>query len=170
MTRGIVGTKNLNSVLQKVLLPSNTANDELLIWGNVFKIGDKVMQIVNNYDKDIYNGDIGIINTIDHENQNIVINFDGNKISYDFDELDEIVLAYAITIHKSQGGEYHTVIIPLMMQHYPMLQRKLIYTAITRAKKLVIVVGQKKALNIAIKKNIAELRYSMLKKKLMDIT
>ncbi|KJV98878.1 uvrD-like helicase C-terminal domain protein [Orientia tsutsugamushi str. Sido] len=128
------------------------------------------MQIVNNYDKDIYNGDIGIINTIDHENQNIVINFDGNKISYDFDELDEIVLAYAITIHKSQGGEYHTVIIPLMMQHYPMLQRKLIYTAITRAKKLVIVVGQKKALNIAIKKNIAELRYSMLKKKLMDIT
>ncbi|KJV53514.1 uvrD-like helicase C-terminal domain protein [Orientia tsutsugamushi str. Gilliam] len=136
----------------------------------MFKIGDKVMQIVNNYDKDIYNGDIGIINTIDHENQNIVINFDGNKISYDFDELDEIVLAYAITIHKSQGGEYHTVIIPLMMQHYPMLQRKLIYTAITRAKKLVIVVGQKKALNIAIKKNIAELRYSMLKKKLMDIT
>lgn len=170
ITRGIVGTKNLNSVLQKVLLPSNPANDELLIWGNIFKIGDKVMQIVNNYDKDIYNGDIGIINIIDHENQNIVINFDGNKISYDFDELDEIVLAYAITIHKSQGGEYHTVIIPLMMQHYPMLQRKLIYTAITRAKKLVIVVGQKKALNIAIKKNIAELRYSMLKKKLIDIT
>ncbi|KJV57254.1 helix-hairpin-helix motif family protein [Orientia chuto str. Dubai] len=170
ITRGTLGTKNLNTVLQKTLLPNNSANNEILVWGNIFKIGDKVMQIVNNYDKDVYNGDIGIISTIDHDNQNLVIDFDGKKTSYDFDELDEIVLAYAITIHKSQGGEYHTVIIPLMMQHYPMLQRKLIYTAITRAKKLVIIIGQKKALNIAIKKNAADLRYSTLKKRLIDIT
>jgi exodeoxyribonuclease V alpha subunit len=124
------------------------------------------MQIQNNYDKDVYNGDIGIIQRINQEDSEITILFDGKEVFYEFGELDEIVLAYATTIHKSQGSEYPVVVIPLMMQHYTMLQRNLVYTAITRGKKLVILVGQKKALAIAIKQKKDQRRWSTLKDQL----
>jgi exodeoxyribonuclease V alpha subunit len=124
------------------------------------------MQIQNNYDKDVYNGDIGIIQRINQEEAEITILFDGKEVVYEFGELDEIVLAYATTIHKSQGSEYPVVVIPLMMQHYTMLQRNLVYTAITRGKKLVILVGQTKALAIAIKQKKDQRRWSTLKDKL----
>ena len=120
----------------------------------------------NNYQKEVYNGDIGIIKHIDKEEGEMVITFDGRDILYDVNELDEIVLSYAMTIHKSQGSEYPAVIIPLMTQHYTMLQKNLVYTAITRGKNLVILVGQKKALAIAVKNNKATKRWSMLEERL----
>jgi exodeoxyribonuclease V alpha subunit len=126
-------------------------------------VGDKVMQITNNYDKDIYNGDIGYIKEVRQEEQEIIINFEGKLIPYDFGELDEIVLAYAISIHKAQGSEYPVIVMPLMMQHYPMLKRNLLYTGITRGKKLVILVGEKKALSMAVKDRNTKIRYTKLK-------
>ena len=126
------------------------------------------MQIENNYNKEVYNGDIGFIHSINLEESEINITFDAKNVVYDFGELDEIVLAYATTIHKSQGSEYPAVVIPLMMQHYTMLQRNLIYTGITRGKKLVILVGQKKALAIAIKQQNHQRRWSTLKDKMQS--
>jgi exodeoxyribonuclease V alpha subunit len=120
----------------------------------------------NNYQKEVYNGDIGIIKHIDKEEGEMIITFDGRDIVYDVNELDEIVLSYAMTIHKSQGSEYPAIIIPIMTQHYTMLQKNLIYTAITRGKSLVILVGQKKALAIAVKNNKAIRRWSMLESRL----
>jgi len=124
------------------------------------------MQIRNNYDKDIYNGDIGQITKIDHEIQEITINFEGREINYEFSELDEIVLSYAISIHKSQGSEYPAILIPILTQHYMMLQRNLLYTAITRGKKLVVLVGSKKAIAIAVRNNQPLKRYTLLKSRL----
>jgi exodeoxyribonuclease V alpha subunit len=164
MSRGIIGTRNLNIELQKALNPPTEQSIQRFGWH--YSAGDKVMQIQNNYDKDVYNGDIGIIQRINQEDSEITILFDGKEVGYEFGELDEIVLAYATTIHKSQGSEYPVVVIPLMMQHYTMLQRNLIYTAITRGKKLVILVGQKKALAIAIKQKKDKRRWSTLKDQL----
>lgn len=148
MNRGIVGTFSLNHTLQELL----NANSPLEIKqsGTTYKINDKVMQIRNNYDKQIFNGDIGTIESIDLEDRQITVNFSDQIVTYEFDELNELVLAYAISIHKSQGSEYPAVIVPLFMQHYMLLQRNLIYTALTRAKKLCIFIGQTKALGIAI--------------------
>lgn len=164
MSRGIIGTRNLNVELQKTLNPPHEHSIQRFGWH--YSAGDKVMQIQNNYDKEVYNGDIGIIQKIDAEESEVTIRFDNKDVVYDFGELDEIVLAYATTIHKSQGSEYPAVIIPLMMQHYTMLQRNLVYTAITRGKKLVILVGQKKALAIAIKQKKDQRRWSTLKDKM----
>jgi len=164
MSRGIIGTRNLNIEVQKVLNPPTDQSIQRFGWS--YSAGDKVMQIVNNYDKEVYNGDIGIIRTINSEDSEIIITFDNKDVTYEFGELDEIVLSYATTIHKSQGSEYPAVIIPLMMQHYTMLQRNLIYTAITRGKRLVMIVGQKKALAIAIKQKPYQRRWSTLKDKL----
>jgi exodeoxyribonuclease V alpha subunit len=164
MSRGIIGTRNLNIELQKALNPPTEQSIQRFGWH--YSVGDKVMQIQNNYDKEVYNGDIGIIQSINAEEAELVISFDNRNVTYEFGELDEIVLAYATTIHKSQGSEYPAVIIPLMMQHYTMLQRNLIYTAITRGKRLVIVVGQKKALTVAIKQKKDQRRWSTLKDKL----
>ena len=164
MHRGLVGAANLNLELQKILNPSSKF--EINRGGNVFRIGDKVMQIRNNYDKDIYNGDIGQITKIDHEIQEITINFEGREINYEFSELDEIVLSYAISIHKSQGSEYPAILIPILTQHYMMLQRNLLYTAITRGKKLVVLVGSKKAIAIAVRNNQPLKRYTLLKSRL----
>lgn len=165
MGRGIVGTKNLNVELQKVLNPPSELSINRFGW--TYGIGDKVMQIENNYEKNVYNGDIGIIRDISHETSELTIGFgerhEERLVTYDFGECDEIVLAYATTIHKSQGSEYPVVIIPLMMQHYMMLQRNLVYTGITRGKKLVIIVGQKKALAIAVKQKNEQKRWSSLK-------
>lgn len=159
---GGIGAKSLNIELQKALNPHVAERVER--YGTTFSVGDKVMQIQNNYDKEVFNGDVGFIRQIDTAERELLISFDDREISYEFDELDEIVLAYACTIHKSQGSEYTAVVIPVMTQHFMMLQRNLIYTGVTRGKKLVIVVGQKKALNIAVKgKRQNKARYSKLK-------
>ena len=164
---GGIGARSLNIELQKVLNPS--AGEKVERFGITFATGDKVMQVQNNYDKEVFNGDVGFIKTISPEDKELVISFDDRDISYEFDELDEVVLAYACTIHKSQGSEYTAVVIPVMMQHFMMLQRNLIYTGVTRGKKLVILVGQKKALSIAVKgKKQNKPRYSKLKEWLME--
>lgn len=164
MTRGSIGTKALNAELQKALNPPTT--NSLQKFGSWYSVGDKVMQIENNYQKEVYNGDIGIIQQINLEENEIKIDFEGKIITYDLQELDEIILAYAMTIHKSQGSEYPVIIIPLLTQHYTMLQKNLIYTGITRGKKLVILVGQKKALAIAIHNKKTQKRWSMLETRL----
>lgn len=165
MARGMVGARALNLELQKALNPPNEHSLQKFGWS--FSVRDKVMQIQNNYQKEVYNGDIGIIKDIDREEGEVVITFDGRDITYDVNELDEIALSYAMTIHKSQGSEYPVVIIPLITQHYAMLQKNLVYTAITRGKGLVILVGQKKALAIAVKNNKATKRWSMLEDRLV---
>jgi len=167
-TRGGVGTKSLNIELQQVLNPHRELKVEK--FGTPFALGDKVMQIRNNYDKEVYNGDIGFISQVNPEEKEVCITYDGREVAYDFDELDEVVLSYACTIHKSQGSEYPVVVIPLMTQHYLMLQKNLIYTGVTRGKKLVILVGQKKALFMGIKGKQQKLtRYSKLKEWLNQV-
>lgn len=163
MNRGTLGVANLNSELQKAL---NPREDGLTRSGQEFRIGDKVMQITNNYDKDVFNGDIGRVAAIGGEDREIRVLFDDRLITYDYAELDELVPAYAITVHKSQGSEYPAVVIPVLTQHYMMLQRNLLYTAVTRGRKLVVLVGTKKALAIAVKNNRTERRYSLLKERL----
>lgn len=148
MHKGSLGVRGLNIDLQAIL---NKSTQKISRFGCSFAVGDKVIQMINNYDKDIFNGDIGCIQSIDLEEAVLKINFDGKIIEYDFNDLDEIALAYAITIHKSQGSEYPVVVIPLVTQHYIMLERNLLYTAVSRGKKLVVIIGQKKALSIAIK-------------------
>lgn len=170
ITKGLIGTRNLNVELQNVLNKYISEDNEISAFGSTFRLNDKVMQIMNNYDKDVFNGDIGIITQISKNTQEITITYDNKPVVYESNELDEIFHAYAIIIHKSQGSEYNIVIIPLLMQHYTMLQRNLIYTAITRAKKLVIIVGQKQALSIAVDKKSAANRYSLLRKRLEELT
>jgi exodeoxyribonuclease V alpha subunit len=159
MHRGPIGVANLNAELQKALNPGGTG---LSHGGKLFKVGDKVMQIANNYEKDIFNGDLGWIARIDSEDHRMVIDFDGRPVPYDFSELDEVIPAYAISVHKSQGSEYPAVIVPVSTQHYLLLQRNLLYTAITRAKRLVVLIGTKKALAIAIRNNKPQQRYTWL--------
>lgn len=165
MQKGTLGVKSLNADLQGLLNPST---QKISRFGLTFAAGDKVMQTINNYDKDVFNGDMGIIQSIDMDEAMLKINFDGNVIDYDFNELDEITLAYAVTIHKSQGSEYPVVVIPLVTQHYMMLERNLLYTAVTRGKKLVVIVGQKKALSIAIKNRKNRERLTRLEHKLSE--
>jgi exodeoxyribonuclease V alpha subunit len=126
------------------------------------------MQIRNNYDKDVYNGDIGRVLSIDREDQEVVVDYDGKRVQYDFSELDEIVLAYAVSVHKSQGSEYPAVVMPLLTQHYMMLQRNLLYTAITRGRQLVVLIGTKKALGIAIRNDRPKMRYTGLRVRLQN--
>ncbi len=164
MARGMAGARTLNLELQKALNPPGDHSLQKFGWS--FSVRDKVMQIQNNYQKEVYNGDIGIIQRIDREEGEMTIVFEGREVSYDVNELDEIVLSYAMTIHKSQGSEYPAVIIPLMTQHYAMLQKNLLYTALTRGKKLVILVGQKKAVAIAVRNNKATTRWTMLEERL----
>ncbi|MBW2029562.1 MAG: ATP-dependent RecD-like DNA helicase [Deltaproteobacteria bacterium] len=163
MHKGIVGTDNLNRRLQGVFNPSE---DELVRGGRAFRSKDKVMQVRNNYEKEVFNGDIGRIAAIDMEGQELIVNFDGARVSYDFSELDELVLAYAISVHKSQGSEYPAVIIPLLQQHYMLLQRNLIYTAVTRGKRLVVIVGSKKALAMGVRNDRIMKRYTYLSERL----
>jgi exodeoxyribonuclease V alpha subunit len=163
MHKGTIGVTNLNIELQKRLNPGQPGITRGA-WN--FRIGDKVMQIINNYDKDVFNGDIGWISEIDPEQREVVIDFDGRLIPYDYSDLDEVVLAYAVSVHKSQGSEYPVVILPVVTQHYMLLQRNLIYTGITRAKKLVIMIGTKRALAIAIRNNKPQRRYTLLSERL----
>ncbi len=163
MHRGVVGSAALNQALQQELNPGKEGLDR---GGRMFKVKDKVMQIKNNYDKEVFNGDIGRIGKIDLEMQEMTIVFDSREVIYDFSELDEIVLAYAISVHKSQGSEYAAVVLPLVTQHFMLLQRNLIYTAVTRGKKLVVLVGAKKALAIGIKNDKTRKRYTNLWRRL----
>ncbi len=166
MYKGQVGAEYLNGLLQAGL---NLETDGLQRGTRLFKLGDKVMQIRNNYDKEVFNGDLGRIAKIDREDQELLVNFDGRFVNYDFSELDELTLAYAISVHKSQGNEYPAVVLPVMTQHYILLQRNLIYTAVTRAKRLIVLVGTKKALAIGIKNDKTQHRYSALKERLTGL-
>ena len=160
MNRGGLGARSLNIDLQQALNPPDESRVEH--FGSIYGLGDKVMQVENDYDKEVYNGDLGIVQSIDPGVSEMIIEFDGRPVTYGFGELDEVVLAYATSIHKSQGSEYPAVVIPLTTQHYPMLQRNLLYTAVTRGKRLVVIVGQKKAMAIAVKGKQAARRWSKL--------
>ncbi len=162
MNRGSLGVRELNLSLQKVLNPPRSGEAAVERFGWRFQRGDKVIQTENNYDKDIFNGDIGIVEKVDAVEQEVTIRFDDRPLKYDFGELDEVSLAYAISIHKSQGSEFPAVVIPLAMQHFMLLQRNLIYTGITRGKRLLVLVGQKKALGIAVRNDKTQRRYSGL--------
>ena len=160
MNRGGVGARSLNIELQAALNPAGDRKVERFGW--TFAPGDKVMQIENDYDKDVYNGDIGYIDDVDPDAGELNASFDGRSVTYGFGELDTLVPAYAATIHKSQGSEYPAVVIPIMTQHYAMLQRNLLYTGITRGKRLVVLVGQKKAVAIAVRNVSGRRRWSKL--------
>jgi exodeoxyribonuclease V alpha subunit len=162
MNRGSLGVRELNTALQQVLNPVRTGESSVEPFGWRFQIRDKVIQTENDYDKEVFNGDIGIVERIDPVEHEVTIRFDGRLVKYDFGELDEIALAYAITIHKSQGSEFPAVVIPLATQHYMLLQRNLIYTGITRGKRLLVLIGQKKALGIAVRNDRPQRRYSGL--------
>ncbi|MDP2644168.1 MAG: ATP-dependent RecD-like DNA helicase [Desulfobacterales bacterium] len=163
MHKGIIGAENLNAALQQSL---NPGEDKLIRGSRKFRVNDKVMQIKNNYEKDVFNGDMGRIIWIHPQDQELMISFDGRKKLYNFSDLDEIVLSYAISVHKSQGSEYPAVVIPLLTQHYLLLQRNLIYTAITRGKNLVVMVGTVKALAISVKNDKTTRRYTHLQHRL----
>jgi len=165
MHKGMVGAGNLNLELQNAL---NPGPDSLSRGGKNFRINDKVMQVQNDYEKEVFNGDLGRIVRINLEAQEVTIDFDGKKVPYDYPDLDEVVLAYAISIHKSQGSEYPAVVIPILTQHYVLLQRNLIYTAVTRGKKLVVMVGSKKALAMGIGNDKTKKRYTHLRHRLAE--
>ena len=161
MNRGGVGARSLNIELQAALNPATEQKVERFGW--TFAPGDKVMQIENDYEKEVYNGDVGYIDAVDLDTGELIASFDGRAVTYGFGELDTLVPAYAATIHKSQGSEYPAVVIPVMTQHYTMLQRNLIYTGITRGKKLVVIVGQAKAVAIAVKNVSGRRRWTKLR-------
>lgn len=166
MQKGVVGATNLNLALQEALNPQG---DGLRRSGFIFRPDDKVMQIKNNYDKEVFNGDIGIIESVDVGARTLKVNFDGRIVDYDITELDELVHAYATTIHKAQGSEYPIVVMPVLMNHYVMLQRNLIYTGITRAKKILVMVGTKKALAYAVRNVTVTRRNTLLKERLCSM-
>jgi exodeoxyribonuclease V alpha subunit len=158
MNRGGVGARSLNIQLQAALNPAGERKVERFGW--TFAPGDKVMQVENEYDKEVYNGDIGYVVDVDPEAGELMASFDGRSGTYGFGELDSLVPAYAATIHKSQGSEYPAVVIPILTQHYAMLQRNLLYTGITHGKRLVVLVGQKKAIAIAVRNVSGRRRWS----------
>jgi exodeoxyribonuclease V alpha subunit len=161
MYQGATGVSNLNLILQQALNPPGRKNEKRFAGRN-FRVGDKVMQTVNNYDKNVFNGDIGRITGLDTVQQTLTVSIDGAPVVYDFLEVDELDHAYAISVHKSQGSEYRCVVLPILTQHYLLLQRNLLYTAITRAQVLVIMVGTRQALHIAINNNRVAQRYTAL--------
>ena len=165
MQRGAVGAENLNMLIQAAVNPEG---EGLRRGGILYRTRDKVMQIRNNYDKEVFNGDIGIITAVDTEERALTVNFDGRPVAYDISELDELVLAYATTIHKSQGSEYPIVVMPIMMTHYVMLQRNLVYTGVTRAKRCLVLIGTRKAVSMAIRNTNVQKRNTLLAERLRD--
>jgi len=166
MHRGSAGAQALNEMLQAKLNPLRYDRPEYRSGSRVFRAGDRVLQLRNNYDKDVFNGDVGRIERIDLEEGELWVEFEGRSVGYEFSDLDELTLAYAMSVHKSQGSEYPVVVLPLLTQHYMMLQRNLLYTAITRAKKMVVIVGTRKAIAMAVKNDKIAARWSMLKERL----
>jgi exodeoxyribonuclease V alpha subunit len=167
MNRSILGARNLNQVLQTALNPGD-GGPEVQRFGWTFRLGDRVIQTENDYNRDVFNGDLGVIESINRIEQEMVVNFEGRQVEYDFGDLDEIALAYVLSIHKSQGSEFPCVVIPLHTQHYMMLQRNLLYTAVTRGKKLVVLVGTKKALGMAVRRQDTARRFTALRKRLQE--
>jgi len=163
MRRNQLGADNLNVLLQERLNPSGK---QLIRYGRVFRVGDRVMQVRNNYDKDVFNGDIGRIESADEVDQELVVNFEGKRVTYDLSDLDELVLAYSCSIHKSQGSEYPAAVILMTTQHYKLLQRNLLYTAITRGRRLVCIVGSSKAVWMAIRNDEIRMRRTWLRERL----
>ena len=166
MQRGVIGAANLNQALQEAVNPGGSG---LKRSGYLYRTGDKVMQIRNNYDKEVFNGDIGFIQSIDMEEKTLTVSFDGRSVDYDATELDELVLAYATTIHKAQGAEFPIVVMPVMMNHFVMLQRNLIYTGVTRAKRILVLVGTRKALAYAVQHMTVDQRNTMLRERLQRL-
>lgn len=163
MHKGLVGVENLNCVLQNLL---NPAGKQLKVGSSSFKLKDKVMQIKNNYDKGVFNGDIGRIVDFDEEGMELYVRFDTRVVRYELSELDELVLAYAISVHKSQGSEYKAIIMPILPQHYMLLQRNLLYTALTRAKEIAVLIGSIKALAMAVRNDKVQKRHTLLEKRI----
>lgn len=166
MTRGLVGTRNLNKVLQQLINPAAEDKDELARGDSILRTGDRVMQLKNDYNREVFNGDLGMVTNIDHTEKEVTINFDERDVVYDYADLNEITLAWATSIHKSQGSEYPVVILPLYTQHYVMLSRNLFYTGLTRAKQLALIVGSEKAVAIAVKQVKQQQRYTRLRERL----
>ena len=163
MNRGAAGARTLNLRLQAALNPPRASEPAVERFGFTYRVGDKVMQVENNYDRDTFNGDLGFISGIDDEEAEVTVDFDGRAVRYPYGELDELTLAYATTIHKSQGSEYPAVVIPVVTQHYTMLQRNLLYTGLTRGKRLVVLIGQRKAVGIAVRGVQGRRRWSKLR-------
>lgn len=163
MRRGVIGIENLNRVLQETL---NSTGDPLFHGGRKFMVGDKVMQTRNDYQREVFNGDMGRISVIDHQEQQVVVTMDDREVIYESSDLDELVLSYAVSIHKFQGSECPCVVIPVHTQHYMLLTRNLLYTGLTRGKKLVILIGMPKALGIAVKTNDVQERHTGLQQAL----
>lgn len=169
MNRTDLGVTSLNQKLQEILNAPDARKKEVQRFGNTFRVGDKVMQTKNNYDKEVFNGDIGRVLSIEAIGQEVLIDYEGRHVSYEFAELDELALAFACTIHKGQGSEYPAVIIPMHTSHFVMLQRNLLYTGITRGRKLVAVVGSRKALSMAVQRQDTARRCSLLRQRLQQL-
>jgi exodeoxyribonuclease V alpha subunit len=167
MTRGVVGTRNLNKILQQLINPPGEEKAELVRGDSILRTSDRVMQLKNDYNKEVFNGDLGTVMAIDQIDKEVIIDFDGREVTYDYADLNELTLAWATSIHKSQGSEYPVVILPLYTQHYVMLSRNLFYTGLTRAKQLAIIVGSEKAIAIAVKQLKQQQRYTRLKERLL---
>jgi exodeoxyribonuclease V alpha subunit len=165
MNRTALGSRNLNQVLQEALNPS-TGGPEVERFGWTFRIGDRVIQTENDYDRDVFNGDLGLVEKINRVEQEVIVNFEGRPVTYDYADLDELSLAYVLSIHKSQGSEFPAVVIPLHTQHYMMLQRNLLYTAVTRGKRLVVIVGTQRALGMAVRRHDTGRRHTALARRL----
>ncbi len=167
MTRGVVGTRNLNTVLQQLINPPLAGKAEITRGGIILRVGDRVIQKKNDYNREVFNGDMGVIAAIDLEEQEVTVQFAERQVSYDYADMNEITLAWSVTVHKAQGSEYPVVILPFFMQHYMMLNRNLLYTGLTRAKQLVILVGPKKAIGLAVRQVKDQQRYTLLRERLM---
>ncbi len=168
MHRGATGARALNEKLQARLNPLRYDRPEYRSGSRLFRQGDRVLQLRNNYDKEVFNGDVGHISRIDLEAGEIWVEFEGRPVDYDLSDLDELTLAYAMSVHKSQGSEYPVVVLPLLTQHYMLLQRNLLYTAITRAKQMVVIVGTRRAMAMAVKNDKIAARWSALQVRLQD--
>jgi exodeoxyribonuclease V alpha subunit len=166
MTRGTVGTRNFNQVLQQLINPPSPDKAEVSRGGMIFRVGDRVIQLKNDYQREVFNGDLGVVVAMYAIEQEVTISFEGREVTYDYGDLNEVALAWSISIHKSQGSEYPVVILPIYMTHYVMLSRNLIYTGLTRAKKLAIVIGSNKAIAMAVRQVNQQERYTRLKERL----
>jgi exodeoxyribonuclease V alpha subunit len=169
MTRGLIGTRNLNQVLQELLNPPALHKPQVIRGGDVLRVGDRVIQLKNDYEREVFNGDLGMVGSIDSTEQEVMIRFEGREVIYDYADLNELGLAWSISIHKSQGSEYPVVILPIYMQHYLLLSRNLIYTGLTRAKQLAIVVGSSKAIGLAVRQHQVGKRYTRLPERLKGV-
>lgn len=169
MSRGLVGTRNLNNVLQQLMNPPSPEKIEITRGGTLFRRGDRVIQLTNDYQREVFNGELGFITVIDTEEQEVIVQYQERSVTYDYADLNEIALAWSVTIHKSQGSEYPVVIMPIYTQHYVMLSRNLLYTGLTRAKKLAIIVGSKKAIGMAVRSVNKKPRYTQLQQRLMQV-